>query len=123
MRAQAKALFGLIALLAGLLAPAFGQNAMTAPPHPAPPPTQAQAILVAEIPLRADTDHRYAESVMERIMGADPTDSLAPRLEAISRSIDEKLQQFQPAQLRTLPIMRLESLERHWMFDARGFAN
>jgi len=125
MRAQAtaKALFGLIALLAGLLGPAFGQSAATAPAHLAPPTTQAQAILVADIPLRADTDHRYAEGVLERIAGADPTDALAPRLEAISRSIDEKLQQFQPAQLRTLPIMRLESLERHWMFDARRFAS
>lgn len=119
--ARAKALFGLIALLASLLGPAYAQGAAMAPASPAPASTQAHAILVAEIPLRADTDHRYAENVMERIAGADPTDSLAPRLESISRSVDEKLQQFQPTQLRTLPIMRLESLERHWMFDARRF--
>ncbi|WP_251878064.1 mechanosensitive ion channel domain-containing protein [Achromobacter sp. Marseille-Q4954] len=121
--ARAKALFGLIALLASLLGPAYAQGTATEPARPVPASTQAHAILVAEIPLRADTDHRYAESVMERITGADPTDSLAPRLESISRSVDEKLQQFQPAQLRTLPIMRLESLERHWMFDARRFAD
>lgn len=126
MRAQAKALFGLIALLAGLLAPAFGQNTATAPPQSAPPAAPATAlpiIRVADIPLRADTDHRYAEGVIARVAGADPTDALAPRLEAIARSTDEKLHQFQPAQLRTLPIMRLESLDRHWLFDARRYAN
>ena len=123
MRAQAKALFGLIAMLACLLGPAFGQTAALAPAGSASPIAQAQAILVAEIPLRADTDHRYADGVMERISEADPADALAPRLEAISRSVDEKLQQIQPPQMRTLPIMRLESLERHWTFDARRFAN
>ncbi|MCT6593172.1 hypothetical protein N3553_25330, partial [Pantoea dispersa] len=34
----------------------------------------------------------------------------------------EKLYEFQPAQLRNFPIMRLESLERHWLFDVRRLA-
>ncbi len=122
MRAHAKTLFRLIAtmLMAGLLGSAHGQDKpapAAQPAAPAPPP----AIQMADIPLRADTDHRYAEGVIERVAATDPADALAPRLEAIARSVDEKLHQFQPAQLRTLPVMRLESLERHWVFDARRF--
>ena len=119
MRAYAKTLFSLIALWMAALGCAYGQDK----PAPAaqPAPASAAAIQVADIPLRADTDHRYAEGVIENVTASDPADRLAPRLEAIARSSDEKLHQFQPAQLRTLPVMRLESLERHWMFDARRF--
>ncbi|MGY6268809.1 mechanosensitive ion channel domain-containing protein [Achromobacter denitrificans] len=120
MRAHANMLFSLIALMlmAGLPGSAYGQDKSALS---APPPTPPVAIRVADIPLRADTDQRYADGVIERAAATDPADVLAPRLEAIARSTDEKLHQFQPVQLRTLPVMRLESLERHWMFDARRF--
>ncbi|HEY0506154.1 MAG TPA: mechanosensitive ion channel domain-containing protein [Lysobacter sp.] len=85
-------------------------------------PKKPAQIAVADIPLRADTDERFAEGVMLRATAEDPTGALAPRLEAIARSVDEKLRQFKPAALRTLPVLRLESLERHWKFDARRFA-
>lgn len=85
-------------------------------------PREPAQIAVADIPLRADTDERFAEGVMLRAGAEDPTRTLAPRLEEIARSVDEKLNQFKPAALRTLPVLRLESLERHWKFDARRFA-
>ncbi|SSW61648.1 mechanosensitive ion channel family protein [Achromobacter agilis] len=121
MRAHAQTLFSLIVLMlmAGLpLGSAHGQTLSSAPVQAASP---GPMIRLADIPLRADTDHRYAEGVIDRISTSDPADALAPRLEAIAQSADEKLHQFQPAELRTLPVMRLESLERHWMFDERRF--
>ena len=113
-------LFGpFLALLLGLPAQASTQAA-SAPPAPAqaPPPV----IQIADIPLRADTDMRYAEGVLQRAAAPDPGNALTPALDAIAQSVDEKLYEFQPAQLRTLPIMRVESLERHWLFDARRLA-
>ena len=40
----------------------------------------------------------------------------------IARSVDEKAKMFKPGDLRALPVMRLESFERHWKFDERRFA-
>jgi small-conductance mechanosensitive channel len=98
-------------------------QATPAPPPPAAPaPATAAIITMAEIPLRADTDLRYAEGVLQRVATTDPGATLSPPLDAIAKSADEKLYEFQPAQLRTLPIMRVESLERHWIFDARRLA-
>ncbi|MFD4841476.1 mechanosensitive ion channel domain-containing protein [Achromobacter sp. NPDC058515] len=93
-------------------------------PTPAAPTEQPiPAIQMADIPLRADTDLRYAEGVLQRAATADPAAAFTPTLDAIAKSADEKLYEFQPAQLRNLPIMRLESLERHWLFDARRLAH
>ncbi|MBF6025513.1 mechanosensitive ion channel family protein [Lysobacter niastensis] len=80
------------------------------------------AIPVADIPSRADSDERFAEEVVLRASSADPTASLSPRLEAIARSVETKAKLFRGDELRTLPVMRLESLERHWKFDARQFS-
>lgn len=109
----------ILGLILGLPAQASAQAAAAAPaPAQAPPPV----IQIADIPLRADADVRYAEGVMQRVAAADPGAALTPALDAIAKSADEKLYEFQPAQLRTLPIMRVESLERHWVFDARRLA-
>jgi len=89
----------------------------TAPAQPAPQAVDADAIIS-----RADTDERLALSAIERASAAHPSAALAPGLEVIARSVDARLYQFTPAQLRMLPIMRLESLDRHWRFDARRFA-
>lgn len=86
------------------------------------PPRKPAQIAVADIPLRADTDERFAEGVVLRATTEDATGPLVPRLEAIAASVDDKLRQFRPASLRSLPVIRLESLERHWKFDARRFA-
>lgn len=119
MRVRARVFYCLFGLILGLPGLASAQTA--APPaSPAPPPPAV--ITMADIPLRADTDVRYAEGVLQRVASADPGAALTPTLDAIAKSADEKLFEFQPAQLRTLPIMRVESLERHWLFDAHRLA-
>jgi potassium efflux system protein len=120
MRVRARVLFCLFGLALGLARPAHAADT----PAPAEPAAQPPAaIQMADIPMRADTDLRYAEGVLQRAATADPVAALMPALDAIAKSADEKLYEFQPAQLRDLPIMRLESLERHWLFDARRLAH
>ena len=105
------------------MAPAFAQTKSVAPAIAVPEgPKAPVAIPVADIPLRADTDERFAEAVTLRAQQEDPTDRLAPQLDAIARSVDEKAKMFRAGDLRALPVMRLESFERHWKFDARRFA-
>lgn len=85
-------------------------------------PKAAEAIPLAEIPARADADERYAEEVSLRATQADPLGRLVPRLAAIERSVAEKNGLFAYDELRTLPVVRLESMERHWKFDAWQYA-
>lgn len=80
-----------------------------------------KAIALAEIPTRADDDERYAQEVILRATDRDPTRQFEPRLEAISKSAREKFALFDSQQLRRLPVIRLESLDRNWKFDARQF--
>ncbi|WP_082134357.1 mechanosensitive ion channel family protein [Achromobacter sp. LC458] len=121
MRVRARVLKYLFGCSLGLLALAAARVAIADPPSASPPAPPA-AIQMADIPLRADSDTRYAEGVLQRVAVTDPDATLGPALEAIGKSADEKLYEFQPAQLRTLPIMRVESLERHWVFDANRLA-
>jgi small-conductance mechanosensitive channel len=121
MRVRARIFACLFGLILGLLSLAQARLALADPPPPTTAPPLA-AIQMGDIPLRADSDTRYAEGVLQRVATADPDAKLGPLLEAIAKSADEKLYEFQPAQLRTLPIMRVESLERHWIFDARRLA-
>jgi len=112
-----------LAMLA--VAPAFAQTkaaAVAATPASSEGPKAPVAIPVADIPMRADADERFAEGVTLRAQQEDPTDRLAPQLDAISQSVDEKAKMFRASDLRALPVMRLESFERHWKFDARRFA-
>lgn len=114
----------LLALLACLLpfaAPlGYAQDATTllAPSKP----RVSEAIALADIPHRADTDERYAEEVSLRAARADPLGRLVPRLAAIEQSVAQKNGLFAYGELRTLPVVRLESMERHWKFDARQYA-
>lgn len=125
MRVRARLLTCLFGLILGLLSLTQTRLALADPPAattaPALPAAPA-AIQMGDIPLRADSDMRYAEGVLQRVATTDPDATLGPALEAITKSTDEKLYEFQPAQLRTLPIMRVESLERHWVFDAHRLA-
>ena len=80
------------------------------------------AIPVGDIASRISDDERFLEEVRLRTAGTDPTDRLVPALAAIERSVNEKSKQFRSSDLMQLPVMRLESLDRHWRFDARQFA-
>ncbi|AZS81897.1 mechanosensitive ion channel [Achromobacter spanius] len=124
MRVRARTLYVLFGLILGLLGLTQARLAWADPPAATPPtaPAAPAVIQMGDIPLRADSDTRYAEGVMQRVATTDPDAKLGPALEAIAKSADEKLYEFQPAQLRTLPIMRVESLERHWVFDAHRLA-
>ena len=81
-----------------------------------------QPIALAGLPARADADERFAGAVVARAAASDPIAGLLPGLRAIEGSVEGKVRDVAPAQLRTLPILRLESLDRHWNFDARQFA-
>ena len=77
---------------------------------------------VPQIATRADEDERLADRIGRRAAGPDPSARLAAELGAITASVDEMLHAYTPEQMRRLPVMRLESLERHWRFDLRRFA-
>ncbi|MCC8488008.1 mechanosensitive ion channel domain-containing protein [Xanthomonas campestris pv. raphani] len=103
--------------------PAWAQTSTPSPAAATPPADVATRAIETEILIaRADTDERLAMSAIARAGAPDPSLPLAASLELIARSVDARLHQFSPAQLRLLPIMRLESLDRHWHFDARRYA-
>lgn len=94
---------------------ATGASGAVAPHAAVPAPT------LAELAARADADEQLAARV-ERIMAEpDRTDELARRLEGISTSADALMQAYSPRQLRRMPVMRLESLARHWRLDKARF--
>lgn len=93
---------------------ATAQGATVAPvPGPIPP---------SDILAAADQDQRLIDRVSRRLTSPDPTERLQRELDAISALVDQKLRHIDAEQLRRLPVMRLESLERHWKFDAGQLA-
>jgi small-conductance mechanosensitive channel len=114
----------LLACLACLvLSVTFGARAQDATTLLSPAkPKAPEAIALADIPGRADADERYAEEVSLRAARGDPLGRLVPRLAAIEQSVAQKNGLFAYGELRTLPVVRLESMERHWKFDARQYA-
>lgn len=84
----------------------------------ASPATASAAIALSDILLRADDDQRLADRAKRRAASADPAAALGALLDDIARPVDEKLQTFSVDELRQLPFVRLESLARHWNFDA-----
>ncbi|NMZ68933.1 mechanosensitive ion channel [Pseudomonas peli] len=84
----------------------------------APTATTAAAIALNDILLRADDDQRLADRAKRRAASADPAAALGALLDDIARPVDEKLRAFSVDELRQLPFVRLESLARHWSFDA-----
>lgn len=80
-----------------------------------------QAISVAEIPARAKMDARFAQDVVESSQEQTVVDGLEVRLNALAQSVREQGQQFKREELRLLPVIRLESLDRHWQFYAQQF--
>ncbi|WP_289239188.1 mechanosensitive ion channel family protein [Pseudomonas sp. FEMGT703P] len=84
----------------------------------APTGTTAAAIALNDILLRADDDQRLADRAKRRAASADPAAALGAQLDDIARPVDEKLRAFSVDELRQLPFVRLESLARHWSFDA-----
>ena len=78
-----------------------------------------EVIVPADIPMRADGDERFAQDVIQRSRGQDPTAKLQKRLEALAESVRQEGQHIDRDEMRQLSIARLESLERHWRFYGR----
>lgn len=120
---------GLIAALftslAMAVAPAHAQDggAAAAPAATTQEPAKQQpdAIDIAGIPDRADADERFAEAIRLRSIAVGPITELRAQLDAIARSIERNIANLSTDELRTLPVVRLESLARHWQFNARRF--
>jgi small-conductance mechanosensitive channel len=93
-------------------APGLAQDA--APAAPAKP--GPEIIAPADIPVRADADERFAQDVVQRSKGKDPTVRLDKRLTELGDSVLQESRRFKRDELNQLSIMRLESLERHWGF-------
>ncbi|GAB3344230.1 mechanosensitive ion channel family protein [Marilutibacter aestuarii] len=80
-----------------------------------------KAIEFADIPEQANADERFAQSVMLQARRRDAVAPLQERLAAIEGSTRQKVRLASGEDLKTLPVLRLESLDRHWGFDARLF--
>ncbi len=82
----------------------------------------AKPIAVADILARADEDQQRVDWARRVLAGPDPLLRLRGPLDGIAAPVEAKLRATSTGALRDLPVMRLESLERHWDFDARRFA-
>lgn len=105
---------GVFGWLLAAAMPALGQV-------PDAAPAQSQPLSAEQIVERADADERLAVAALQLANAADPTVVLSDPLMKISESVDTRTVDFPPSRLQTLPIMRLESLARHWSFDRRRF--
>jgi len=82
----------------------------------APAKSGPEIIAPADIPIRADADERFAQDVIQRSQGQDPTAKLQRSLEELAASVRDESQHFKRDDLKVLSIARLESLARHWNF-------
>jgi small-conductance mechanosensitive channel len=96
--------------------PAQGLAADTGASPASAPAASIEPVPAGEIPLRADTDERYAQEVIERARQRDPSARLGPRLEAISTGIGALNESLHREALPELSVVRLESIEKHWHF-------
>ncbi|WP_057657073.1 mechanosensitive ion channel family protein [Pseudoxanthomonas dokdonensis] len=85
------------------------------------PDAAPSIISVMEIPARADGDEQFAEQVQLLASSQGHRAQLSQQLDVISRSVNGKIQAYTQQKLRSLPVLRLESLERHWAFDERRY--
>ena len=87
-----------------------------------PPATTAAApIAVSDILARADEDQQRVDRARRLMASPDPVAHLSRALDDITRPVDARLRTSTGSALRHLPVMRLESLARHWAFDTRRF--
>jgi potassium efflux system protein len=108
-----------LAMTALLCACAFGAT----PPAPASAgagPAQSaptiEPIEPAAIVLRADIDERFAREITARAREPDPAAALVAPLDAIDAGVRKLADSYDNRQLRSLPVLRLESLARYWKF-------
>ena len=78
-----------------------------------------EPIATGDIPMRADIDERFAEDVIVRASGKDPSKALRAELDVLAAGIAKLAKGFAKEDLRQLSAIRLESLENHWKFYQR----
>lgn len=106
----------------------FAGSAQAAPPAPKAPadvsisPSAVGPIAVQDILARASEEQLQVEFARQLLAGPQPFERLRRGLDEIAAPVDAKQRNASGAVLRGLPIMRLESLARHWQFDAKRFA-
>jgi small-conductance mechanosensitive channel len=101
---------------AGLLA---GAGKMDAPAEAASKSTAPEPIAAGDIPMRADADERFAQGVVQRTKGKDPSKKLGAELDILTAGIVKLAKAFENVDLKQLSVIRLESLESHWKFYQR----
>jgi len=103
--------------------PIAGSAAQAAPAAPAPPTPQVEPPLdMGSVLGRANADQRFAADVIERAGESPGSDAaLQARLARIAGSVTAPALWIKPIQLRSLPVDRLKSLDRHWAFESRRF--
>ena len=116
LRVLAKAALLIAVALAPLAAAALAQPTANAPNAAATAP-----IAVADIMTRAEEEQQLVDRTRQLLAGPDPVGQLRGPLDDIARTVDAKLRLTAGLPLRELPVMRLESLARHWEFDRRRF--
>jgi small-conductance mechanosensitive channel len=80
---------------------------------PAVAPIAAGAILE-----RAEQDQRKMDRATRRVAPASDIAALTATLDALTQAVADKQKAYPGERLLRLPVMRLESLDRHWMLDA-----
>jgi small-conductance mechanosensitive channel len=93
-------------------------------PKPAPgEAAKIEAILPADIPLRADIDERFLHDAARRAAQPTPGKALDGRLAEIADGVSRLEDRFRDVNLTALPTPSLESLDRHWSFYDRQLAD
>jgi potassium-dependent mechanosensitive channel len=112
-----------------VIVPALPAPAQPVPPSSGGPASPAALAASARLPLTpgdilllASQDQRFVDRVRRHLAQPDPTSDLFRTLASLEAPVEEKLRTFSADALATLPIERLESLDRHWQFDARRFS-
>jgi len=83
------------------------------------PSTKASPIALTDILDRADEDQQRVDRIKRLLASPDPVDHLSSSLDNIARPAYAKQYTAHSVVFGERPVMRIESLARHWEFDAR----
>ncbi len=114
-------LLGIMVMVLPPCSRAWGQAGTAVSPAGEAAGAAAVPIPVQEILARADQEQQRVDRARRLLAEPDPVERLGRLLDDIARPVDTKLHLAAGTTLRSLPVMRLESLARHWDFDDRRF--
>ena len=102
----------------GPAGPLPGRRATPAPAT-TPKATAPEPIPAGDIPAVADADERFAQDVIARARQKDLGRKLGQQLDTMTTGIVTLSKTFENVDLKSLPAIRLESLQKHWRFYDR----